>query len=534
MTTGDSTFKTLRTDVAEIEAQVAGASSLRTDLRWLVEGRVVTRVLLALAFGLGAVLRIVNLNAIGFNSDEAVYAGQAAALAGDPTLQEIFPIFRAHPMLFHVALSLAYGFGVSDFAGRLVTVAFGLTTLWIVYRCGAVLYSRRAGALAALLLAVMPYHVMVSRQVLLDAPMTLFASLTLLCVASYAATGRQAWLLASGAALGLTVLTKETGVLFFGALYAFFALSPEVKVKMRQLAAPVAVAGALIAAFPLTLMLAGGGGRSTGTQYLTWQLLRRPNHDWSFYLETTPPVVGMLLLGTVLVGLWIRWRSIDWRERLLLCWLLVPVGFFQLWPVKGFQYLLPVAPALALLAARVLIGRECPAEARTVWSRLRPVLGVAVVLQLIIAAAGFTNMVGNGEIRPVAGGRFLAGAGGVPGGREAGEWIRQYAPEGATLMTIGPSMANIVQFYGHRRALGLSVSSNPLHRNPSYEPIGNADRRLRDGEIQYIVWDTYSASRSSFFSDKLARYIDKYHGRRVYPAQERVSAAPIVIYEVRP
>ena len=57
-------------------------------------------------------------------------------------------------------------------------------------------------------------------------------------------------------------------------------------------------------------------------------------------------------------------------------------------------------------------------------------------------------------------------------------------------MTIGPSMANLVQFYGHRRAYGLSVSPNPLNRNPSYEPLVNPDRALRDNELQYVVWDS--------------------------------------------
>jgi len=34
--------------------------------------------------------------------------------------------------------------------------------------------------------------------------------------------------------------------------------------------------------------------------------------------------------------------------------MVVPVLFFTLWPVKGFQYLLPVAPVLATLAGRTL------------------------------------------------------------------------------------------------------------------------------------------------------------------------------------
>ena len=92
----------------------------------------------------------------------------------------------------------------------------------------------------------------------------------------------------------------------------------------------------------------------------------------------------------------------------------------------------------------------------------------------------------------------------------------QNVPEGAKLMTIGPSMANIVQFYGHRKAYGLSVSPNPLHRNPSYEPIENPDRMVRDNQLQYIVWDSFSAARSPYFARTVRRYADRYNGRAVH------------------
>ena len=109
-------------------------------------------------------------------------------------------------------------------------------------------------------------------------------------------------------------------------------------------------------------------------------------------------------------------------------------------------------------------------------------------------------------------------------------------------MTIGPSMANILQFYGHRRAFGLSVSPNPLHRNPAYQPIRNPDFDLRTGEIQYVIWDAYSASRSTFFSAKILRYAERYDGRVVHvesvplrsAAGEVISTPVIVVYEVRP
>ena len=111
---------------------------------------------------------------------------------------------------------------------------------------------------------------------------------------------------------------------------------------------------------------------------------------------------------------------------------------------------------------------------------------------------------------------FLAGSGGVPGGRETGEWVRDNIPEGAVLMAIGPSMGSIIRFYGRKQALGLSVSPNAANRNPSYDPIINPDLRIRSGDIQYVVWDGFSAARSTHFSSEILRYSDAYHGRQVY------------------
>ncbi len=109
------------------------------------------------------------------------------------------------------------------------------------------------------------------------------------------------------------------------------------------------------------------------------------------------------------------------------------------------------------------------------------------------------------------------------------------------MLALGPSMANILQFYGHQRVYGLSVSSNPLRRNPAYDPVGNPDRLLRDGRIHYIVWDAYSAARSRFYAKRLLGYAKRYHGRAVHTETVAVRTASgevvrrpvIVIFQVR-
>lgn len=495
----------------------------------------VVSVTLVMCLALG--IRVWGLNQIGFNTDEAVYSGQAAAIAQVPVLKDIFPVFRAHPLLFQFLLALLFNFGVSDLAARLLAVAIGVATVFIVYRLGSLLYGEYTGILAALILAVMPYHVVVSRQVLLDGPMVLCSTLTLYLLARYALTGNPIWLHAAGIGMGLTFLAKETGLILIGSVYSFFALSRDVFVRIQDLIISFVLMIIMILPFPLSLWLAGGS--KVGQQYLIWQLFRRPNHPSDFYLTMVPGQIGILVIILAIAGLLLLWSERTWRERLLLWWIVVPVVFFQIWPTKGYQYLLAIAPPFGILASRMLIRWlwiEIPAlrsqRMSTTW--IRALVGGVLIITLLSSSWQ--------TIQPATTGTFIAGTGGVPGGREAGEWIQENIPGEATLLTIGPSMANILQFYGHRRALGLSVSPNVLHRNPAYEPVGNPDSDIRTNNIQYLVWDSYSAGRSTFFSDRLLELAARFNGRVVHTQTvavtledgTKVEKPVIIIYTVHP
>lgn len=520
------------------EATIARLRAAPGLLERVATSERITALALLGILGCGALLRLWALNRHGFNSDEAVYAGQAASIARHEELSEFFPTFRSHPLLFQSFLSLGFLAGGYDLFGRVMSAAVGLATIGLTFGTGRLLYGRTAGLLAALVMALMPYHVVVTRQVLLDGPMVFCATLALYLLAKFATSGRAVWLYGVGGAMGLTFLAKETGVLLVGAIYAFIALSPELRVRIRDLAISVGVMALVIAPFPISMVAAGKS--ETGGQYLAWQLFRRPNHEWTFYPAEVPPAMGLLVVALAAAGLLLLRRHGSWRERLLVAWIGVPTIFFELWPTKGFQYLLPTAPAVAILAARTLaywpsavrFQTAAPLLARRGW-----VTGGAVTLVALTLASGSWSRIAGSPA-----GTFLAGSGGVPGGRETGAWIEQGIPEGAQILTIGPSMANIVQYYGHRKAFGLSVSPNPLRRNPAYEPVHNPDLEIRNNELQYLVWDSFSAARSRFFSEKLLRYVDRFNGRKVYtytvetrtPAGETARAELIAIYALRP
>jgi 4-amino-4-deoxy-L-arabinose transferase-like glycosyltransferase len=497
---------------------------------------VVDASLVVLGVSAAALLRVWQINRLGFNSDEAVYAGQAASIANDADLKPFFPIFRAHPLLFQTILSLGYRYGTGDLFARLLADVFGAGTIVVTFLTGRLLYGRRAGVIAALLLALMPYHVVVSRQVLLDGPMTFFATLTLFLVALALVTGRPAWIYAAGAAMGLTVLGKETAILLLGGAYVFFTLSPEVRVRNRHLGISLGIMVLVILAYPLALRLAAHS--RSGQQYLAYQLFRRPNHAWSFYPTTVPQAIGPVVIAAAVAGLWLLRREISWRETLLLAWIAAPALFFQLYPVKGFQYLLPCAPPVAILAGRTFARWHPPWTVRLGSLRVPPRLWMTAAAVLAAASVAYPTWQ---RIRPSTSDTFLAGSGGVPGGRELGRWISANVPQGGELLAIGPSMANIVEFYGHRRAWGLSVGPNPLRRNPAYDPLPNPDLAIRTNQVQYLVWDAFSASRTPFFTAKLLSYARRYHGRVLHTesvpvAQNdptRVRKPLIVVYGVR-
>ncbi len=155
------------------------------------------------------------------------------------------------------------------------------------------------------------------------------------------------------------------------------------------------------------------------------------------------------MITAAILGLIFLWYERSWREKLLLAWIIVPVAFFQLWPVKGYQYLLPIAPPLALLAGRAL-GRFLlqAKDDRSTFTFTNLVYQPAfnwLMVSAVVLSLGWSSWK---QIQPDISTQFLAGTGGVPGGREAGSWIQANVPAKARFLAIGPSMANIIQFYG--------------------------------------------------------------------------------------
>jgi hypothetical protein len=541
---------------AEPTPRVAGRRiSVQRAERLAPGGLILTLAGLALVLVTAAYIRFVGLSQIGFNSDEAVYSGQAAAIAGFQPYGQLFGVFRAHPLLvqFVVALGYAVTGHVSDWLPRAVTASFGVSLAVICWAIGTVVRGRFLGFAMGMLAALCPYAVVVSRQMLLDGPMTTFVAATMLMLALWLRSHRVMWFYAAAGTAALAVLSKEMGMLTVPAVILFVLFSRNLPLRWsRDL--PIAALVFIIAISPYPLSLALGGGAHTTNQFVIWQFFRQPNHDASFYL-TVIPSLGYVTVALAAIGLLsLRWR---WQafDTLAISLVLCNVVFFQVWPTKGYEYMLPIVPPAIYLAGRgaLAVGELGPALAKRMrLERLQWRWAAAFVLALALitmappaaraaispqqTSAGSVATDSDSEQSSTATRKFLAGTGGLGASRPTGEWLRTHTGPNSRFLTIGPSFANVIQFYGQRKAVALSVSSNPLHRNPQYEPVQNPDAAIRSGSIQYLVYDSYSAGRSKFFAQKLMSYVGKFGGVAVFSFREDGPGhdADVVIYELHP
>jgi hypothetical protein len=160
-----------------------------------------------LVFGLVLAWRAQNLDAFGLSNDEGAHLMWARLIVDGYPLYRETQAVQAPLFLEWVALAFRIG-GQTIQAGRwAMLVGFGLlagTLSWLAHRAAG----WRAALAALVLLGLAPLVFTFSRLVMAEVPATGLAVLALALLFVYLDRGRQAWLIASGLALGLSFITK--------------------------------------------------------------------------------------------------------------------------------------------------------------------------------------------------------------------------------------------------------------------------------------------------------------------------------------
>lgn len=125
---------------------------------------------------LGLILRLVNLN-------QSLWLDEATqVLLSKDSLGSI--IFQRgadfHPPLSYILLHFWIFFGSSEIWLRLLSVIFGVFTIWVVYKLACEIFDNKIGILSAFFISIAPYHIYYSQEIRMYAEATFFA-----CVSMY-------------------------------------------------------------------------------------------------------------------------------------------------------------------------------------------------------------------------------------------------------------------------------------------------------------------------------------------------------------
>ena len=311
---------------------------------------------------LATALRLYQLGVKSFWFDECFTYSVTAILPLDRAWEAIVED-AFHPPLYFLLVRLLLTFaGISEYAARFLSAALGVMTVPVIYQVGRRFGGESVGIVAALLLAVNPFHVWYSQEARTYAPMLLF---------SLAAMDRFILLLRGRRAWGSFIACSAPAYAMFYAstllIYVqLVCLLPHLRRTRLVRGWFLAQATALV---PLALwMIPYYVARGVWPAGLRW--IPRPGPLaplytlWNFTtidVETLTPAVALLAAGTALVfaaGLF------PWSEerRRLVWWLALPIGFVFLLslrrPYYADRYLLTTLPAYLLLLALGITARR--------------------------------------------------------------------------------------------------------------------------------------------------------------------------------
>lgn len=280
------------------------------------------------------------------------------------------------PIFFYALAAASYGiFGVSEAAARAVPAAAALGIILLTY-----FFSRRrdgpwAALWSALVLATAVQFGAFARIVIPDMALAFFIALALFAyyhasAAADRAEKRRHYFLMYAAAAGATLVKGPIGFVFPGMIVAAY-------IALRgKWSAPAEMEpgwGALIFLVIVAPWYAWVEARNPGylayflgqehfARYLT-PLFQRTK-PWHYFFGVL--AVGFLPWTLLLPGIAKRlWRNRpDDISLYLVLWVAVPFVFFTLSRSKMSEYLLPVYPALAILAGKTLADPGAVWEAR--------------------------------------------------------------------------------------------------------------------------------------------------------------------------
>ncbi len=394
--------------------------------------------------------------------------------------------------------------------GRMTSAAFDLGTVLLVFCIGATVFGRGVGLLAAAFSALTVLQIQLAHFYTVDSFLAFFTAFTLLFAYRAWQHGRWSDALLMGVGLGLAEATKVSGVLLIPVVLLACLLPSPLAGRVSRNPNLGLLAASLVIAFltfriaePYAFLGPSPLNIRPNMQFVEdisrWVKISSGEIEVPFMVQwaRTPayldplrhlvqwgmgPPMGLAALGGLLLAAaeLFRWRSHQ-RNLLLVVWGAICLIYFGGQFAKFLRYLIPVYPALAVLAAYGLIRVWRAAERLPLRSlRLCHAIGmIPIVVALLYSgwyAAAFTTL----YVRPHS--RVLAS-----------DWIYRNVPQGATLAT--EHWDDRLPFpLGERKPERFRYVSLNLYEEEDTEKVEELARTL--DEADYVVLASYRLAGS--------------------------------------
>jgi len=374
-------------------------SALRSFVR-----RHAAAIAIASIFALYFLTRLVNLRGVPVFIDEAIYIKWAHQAQHGNLWASL--LWDGKPPL-HSWMMVPFLGAVKDqlLAGRLNSVFFGSLTTLGLFLTGRELRNWKLGAAAAFLYVACPFALWYDRLAIAESMMLALFVFAVFFAVKAAKTVNPRWLIGTGIATGLALLTKGTATLLYPIVFfAYFVRGPAEKglEKSKPLLRWLGASGlALLGGFAMLNLERLSPVWAQRSHFITTRTkgivaaLATPLRTFlsfnnsilkNLYAWLTPVLLLLAVAGLVL-SLIKRWRP----GYFLWAWFVI--GFAVISLVGKFEwarFYLVLVPPLLLAAAYALY--ELGAYMARAWSRapgrkLLPSVSIAVVAALLMVAA---------------------------------------------------------------------------------------------------------------------------------------------------
>jgi 4-amino-4-deoxy-L-arabinose transferase-like glycosyltransferase len=279
-------------------------------------------------------------------------------------------------------------------AGRFVAAMIGVATVWLTYRLGHELTSRRVALLAAAQMAVRPLHVRESHFILTDVPMTALTTLAVWLSVRAARLGTVRAYGWAGAACGLAAAAKYTGgIAVIAVMSAWFLNERSSPDRLRKFGVIVGAAAlAFLIGAPYTILNLPAFLDGFAAQFARFAApVSGTDPAWLLYVKHLSPPGGRLSVPLAAAGVLILlWRSssrVRWTPVILFT-----AAYFYVLSTHSHvfgRYALPLLPMLCLFASVAALEAVRAASRSTRLARpvVQRTLTAAVVILLVYGPA---------------------------------------------------------------------------------------------------------------------------------------------------